>query len=339
MSDGRSILPDAIIAPARREDSTKRLWGDVFDRHGHPQIALRRHARPWSYAEDVCAPDAVRHHVDTAIFAGHLHKHYGHFLIETLPSAIVAARIRAEMPGLKIVFQRFAPEPRAPFYRSEGYRQILLRDAFGIDAQDILLFDDPVRVRDLHIFPRTVQLKGQICRTDVHTEFLAGRDRLLQTYGEMADVPPGDIVYLSRRTRHAAQPGRRKGSHVLGEAEFEAALSAMGVTVIIPETLSISRQLAHYARAKILIGITGSGLHNVLWCAPGTHMIEIAARHKVNPLMGFIAGVAHAHSHRIAFEDAAVKHPQPEGDWLPAFDVDRAVGALEPLLKHCLASG
>ena len=87
------------------------------------------------------------------------------------------------------------------------------------------------------------------------------------------DLPgQGRPLYVSRlgQARRGASTRR-----MVNEAELAAALSHLGFTVIEPETLAPAAQVAAFAFADIVVGPSGSGMFNTVFCRPGTKVVDI----------------------------------------------------------------
>ncbi|NEO98894.1 MAG: glycosyltransferase family 61 protein [Symploca sp. SIO2E9] len=52
-------------------------------------------------------------------------------------------------------------------------------------------------------------------------------------------------------------------------------LRELGISFFDPTNVSIKEQIAAFANAQIVIGIHGAGIANILWCQPGTKVVEI----------------------------------------------------------------
>lgn len=82
----------------------------------------------------------------------------------------------------------------------------------------------------------------------------------------------GRRLYVSRLGQ-----GRRGVSTrlMLNEAEVAAAMASLGFEVIEPEQLSPAEQIAAFASAEIVVGPSGSGMFNIVFCRPGTKVVDI----------------------------------------------------------------
>jgi capsular polysaccharide biosynthesis protein len=79
-------------------------------------------------------------------------------------------------------------------------------------------------------------------------------------------------IYVSRLGLNAAGWSRRI---MVNEAELISRLSATGFDIVEPEGLSVREQIETFSSASIVVGPSGSGLFNAVFCHPGTWMIDI----------------------------------------------------------------
>lgn len=93
--------------------------------------------------------------------------------------------------------------------------------------------------------------------------FLPKSQNLGRNYPERIYISRGDASY------------RR----VLNEDEVIQFLRPWGFVTVQLETLSFGEQVALFAQAKVIMGAHGSGLTNILFCQPGTQVIEWMSPH------------------------------------------------------------
>jgi hypothetical protein len=74
-------------------------------------------------------------------------------------------------------------------------------------------------------------------------------------------------IYISRK-----KSSRRR---MADEIEFEKRLSLCGFEIHCMEDYSLKKQIRICAEAKILVGLNGSGLTNLIWMKPGSKIIDI----------------------------------------------------------------
>jgi len=72
-------------------------------------------------------------------------------------------------------------------------------------------------------------------------------------------------IYISRS-------GRRK---VINESELIAVLRKYDFTIIEDKPRSVSEQVSIYYNASFIIGPHGASFSNIIWCRPGTHLMEL----------------------------------------------------------------
>jgi hypothetical protein len=155
---------------------------------------------------------------------------------------------------------------------------------FGVPDEHIRVLDDGSQVvADRLVVPSPVGVSGQVpvwaC------ELL--RNRL---------APPGPAVgpplrlYVSRSD--AAQ--RR----VAGEERLVARLEGLGFTCLTLSGRPLDEQIELFRRAEIVVGPHGGGLSNLVWCSPGTAVVELYGCDYVNPVFWRLSdtlGLRHHH--------------------------------------------
>lgn len=73
-------------------------------------------------------------------------------------------------------------------------------------------------------------------------------------------------IYISRAKQNKRQ--------IINEAEIETLLLAHGFEIIFPENLTFDEQVSIFAACKILVGLTGSGLTNMLFMQTSNSVLE-----------------------------------------------------------------
>ncbi len=79
----------------------------------------------------------------------------------------------------------------------------------------------------------------------------------------------GKMIYLTRA-------GRRR---CLNEAELSKALTNRGFTVVPDTPRSVAEQIGIFHDAEVIVALHGAALTNLLWCKPGTRVIECFPEH------------------------------------------------------------
>jgi capsular polysaccharide biosynthesis protein len=96
-----------------------------------------------------------------------------------------------------------------------------------------------------------------------------------------ANVPDKRFSQLPRR--FYLMRGQRHGRALKNREALAEALAARGVTPVLPETLSFDEQVALFARAELVVAEFGAAMANVVFCAPGTKVVEIISEGQHDP--------------------------------------------------------
>lgn len=92
------------------------------------------------------------------------------------------------------------------------------------------------------------------------------RNRLMSSISKFTSEQP-QRIYISRRLA-----SKRK---FINENEVIEVLEKLGFVIIDAELLSVAEQISLFAGAKVVIGIHGAGLTNLVFCNSGTKVIEL----------------------------------------------------------------
>lgn len=126
-------------------------------------------------------------------------------------------------------------------------------------------------------------------------------------------------IYISRKLT----PYRR----IVNEEEVVNLLAKLGFITVTLESISVAEQASLMAGAKVIISPHGAGLTNLVFCNPGTKIIEIFSPKFINSIfwqISNICGLSHYHLICEDYED----NSSVEYRWGPDIFVN-----LERLLK------
>lgn len=226
-------------------------FGAVIDAQGRvsgrsaPSLTLAALPNAWREGETtrfglpVDAPQIARGTVFMS--QGGLHN-YASFLLDDLP-----ALVAAEQAGALAAHPPIAP-PLLPWQAQ------LLDLAMGGAVKPQVAEAEIVHL-------------GEAVFATPGSAFEATRERILANVAVPDDPGAPKRIYVSRR-------GSLKHP-LLNEAELEAALEARGFLVVRPEAWSIRDHIILFHRADLVVGATGVAMANVLFCRPGTQVVEI----------------------------------------------------------------
>ncbi len=82
----------------------------------------------------------------------------------------------------------------------------------------------------------------------------------------------GRLLFVSRHGLTSTKAGYRR---LLNSQEVIAAVTKLGFEIIEPQHLTIEQQIEAFASASVICGQSGAGLFNVVFCKPGTYIIDI----------------------------------------------------------------
>jgi capsular polysaccharide biosynthesis protein len=248
--------------------------------------------------------------------AGPGHLIYGHWLIDFLPKLYLLTLL-----GIDPFMVKYLLPANTPRFA------ITWLHTLGITERQLVFFEPYAEIVGVTrlVVPTLLRTSGR-----THPLFRSAIDYLLSLIpqeGRRAhagrDRPR---LYLSRGV-----PGP-EGRKLLNRQAIEQIAVDAGYAVIRPETLSITDQLAIFARAKCIVGEYGSALHGCIFAPPETVVcaLRASARHP-----GFLqSGVCEAMGQRIGYVfgsagefDVAQEFTIPEDDFKTAL----------ALLELCLA--
>lgn len=178
-------------------------------------------------------------------------RNYGHWLFESLPHILEAL---AECPDTTILLPRFTKD-RPPFV--EDSLRLALGDRTYENA--VRYATQPHRVAELVLTGMPV---------DPYFIHPSAVKVLRTTYSQhLAVGPRRRALYVSRR----ASPKRRMDN----EAELENMVTECGFEVVSSEDVPFHERIRMFSEAHTVVAPHGAGLSSIVWCSPGTKLIEL----------------------------------------------------------------
>ena len=110
-------------------------------------------------------------------------------------------------------------------------------------------------------------------------------------------------IYLSRR-----KVGVRG---LLNEEALLQGLAEKGFEMLFLEEMAFLDQVAAFAQAEMVIGMHGAGLANLVFCPPGTRVLEILSRARLRPHYWLISDVVGLRYHCLIGEVAGSEEDPP----------------------------
>lgn len=187
------------------------------------------------------------------LYLGQFMNQYGHFLTEFLSRLWILER------GAE--FDRIAAHPSI-FNRGRylpGRHHSYLAGLLGLRLERLEILRTPVRFAEA-LVPEQLWSLNRHANTHLRPLYarIADHHRRARSSGR---------IFLSR--------GTYPGCRLANAPAVEEVFAGFGFSVLYPQEIDIARQLELYANCEILAGLSGSGLHNALFCRPGTPVIDV----------------------------------------------------------------
>lgn len=258
MSDRFVVLKDAVVCPPDDQGRCGVLDADgTFVTFSQDHLRPRRARVPPDPAllDQPLAELAGRH-----LFAGPMHPHFGHFLLESTPR-LWALGVDPE-PINSVLFIPFGPN--SIWRARKAYRPFLEIFCGERPIANIVV---PTRVETLVVADPGFGHEARMAGTAQYRAFMRGR---------VAEAIPPEgpaRLYISRTGL-----GDNRGG-ILDETVIEQVLAANGYEIFHPQRHSARAQLAKYAAARQIVALDGSALHMAAYAArPDCHIGMIARR-------------------------------------------------------------
>lgn len=202
-------------------------------------------------------PESPKSQLDgTHYYAGPWMQHFGHFLLETLPT------LWAYPGGMPILYHRIGGTA------ADGVKLEMLR-LVGIQHEPTFV-TEATRVERMVVPSRPVALNAWCTPMAVQVWDAVGSQAVA---GDPLDISKGRRVWLSRS--HAETHDRTQRS--IGHPEFDDAFASLGFDVVHPERLTFREQVSMARRASIIASFEGSALHLSAFAKAGTHVLMLGS--------------------------------------------------------------
>lgn len=241
-------------------------------------------------AKDVI-PDEVPFVDKTAVFLGPMRsEHYGHFLVEAT-ARLWYWQLSAEHDEECVPVFSYAATSGAPVLPSY-VREFM--DLYGGDLLKRAIFiTQPTRFARV-LVPRAA------CTPSYYSEMA-----LLPFQRVAAAVPAGahEKVYLSR-TQFRTGVG-----YTHGEEELEKNFALNGFHIVYPEQLNLREQVSIIKGARVIAGINGTALHNLLFHPGGADVIILQRSNEFHFWQCVINQAIHATTHQCRVYERVLPSP------------------------------
>jgi hypothetical protein len=185
---------------------------------------------------------------------------YYHWIIETLPRLLI---LREKYPNYLLLVPQGAPEYMKTSAAAFGFERIfeLNKEAVLQVPNLIIPYATPSHWR----LPFGYEERGVL--NEVRKEIIA--------YFNLPDVAPTRRIYISR--------SRASARRLVNEEAVQDVVKRYGFEVIFFEGMTFRQQVALMQETKVLLGVHGANLANLLFMQAGSKVIEVMSE-KINNL-------------------------------------------------------
>jgi capsular polysaccharide biosynthesis protein len=191
---------------------------------------------------------------------------------------------------------------------------------FGFHAQGLAAVGiDPGKVfvaaegRPVFSFEHLVQPSK--CRVGYYGEpWVYEEVRRLFAGGRLDGAGPGERLFIGRKNTNKRT--------VLNYAEIEPVLAAAGFSTVYAEDFSIAEFAQVLNKARAIVAVHGAGLSNIVFCEPGTRLMELYGPHITYEFWG-IANTLGLDHHILAGYDDQGRYPWEAGAFPVASQKER----------------
>lgn len=237
--------------------------GCLYDVHGQRvDLSQRQGALPPSAPICIDPPTidlddptiaAAERRSGRTLYLGNFMNHYGHFITEFLSRLWLPERSDAfdHIVAYTSIANRGRYLPR--------HHHHYLAGLLGLPLSRLEILRTPVRFEEVVVPQQLWEVNGLV---NSHLRpFYAG------IHAQHVRPRGTGRLFVSR--------GLYPGNRLSNSPEVEEVFASFGFSVLHPQELGIERQLDLYANCEILAGLSGSGMHNCLFCRPGTLVIDV----------------------------------------------------------------
>ncbi len=254
-------------------------------------------------------PSAARHGEYYCGFVG-AWRNYGHWMCECLPRLYLFRQLQKRIPALKLVLPNFTP----------GSIQERTVELLGISENEI------VRITQGEVL--TVETLW--CTTGIHVWCPPNVCRLAANWlssqvGEREEEDGREVpVYIRRRSEHRC---------MVNFDDISSALDIHGFEIISFENASLDDQIRLMRRASLVVGESSAALANIMFCRPGTRVLEMftpASPHVAHWVLASLCRLKYGYL--VGTHVQTELYPEPSGNSSYAVPPDEFLLALNTML-------
>jgi capsular polysaccharide biosynthesis protein len=185
-------------------------------------------------------------------YLGNLYSHYGHFVTEGLSRF---SEFRELNNYDQILFHPFIFD--YPNSQLTEYHHFFF-DQMGIDCSKIKLLKKPSRIEHVKVFQQLWTINDTVDPT------------LQQLYRYLSNIPPCQSIQ-----REKFFCSRKQADRIHNIREVEEVFLTLGFEVLYLEDLMVEKQMSIFKGKNLIVGCSGSSMHNILFGRQNTRFVEI----------------------------------------------------------------
>ena len=284
-------IPDGCVVPYIDPEKNQ-FWSAVLNRDARA-LELREMSFRSFHKEVLRTQDPVRRARVTWILE-RVYRNHSHWLTAHLPKLLLL-KGKNELADVLL-----PPRQLRTSVMDDSLRML------GIDPESLSTFDPtrPLDVDELAVL-ETDRFRPELLRPV--------RDALCTFNG----TPSHRKIYISR-----AQAPRRR---LVNEDDIWGLLEGAGFERVFMEDLSFKAQVKLMQETSIVVAPHGAGLTNMMFCAPGTHIVEIADLSFPNPNFYALASAMEHNYWLVSAEGVGDEHPLERDMGVPPSAVRRVL--------------
>ena len=286
-----ATLPDCKVVPCINPDDNE-FWITILNEDERSLEMDQITLRPWNVEVLRSAKSADKADKATWILE-RVFRNHSHWLTSHLPK-LIQLKERGELENVVL-------PPRS-------LRTSVIDSSFkilGINPDEFRTLDytRPLNVKELTVL-ETDRFRPELLRSV--------RDVFCTT-----DEKPHRRLYISR--------AKAKRRQLINENDIWPLLEKMGFEKVFMEELSFSEQITAMQQAEIVVAPHGAAITNVIFCSPGTHVVEIADLSFPNPNFYALSSAMGHHYWILDAEGIGDVHPLKKDLYIDPSEVKNTV--------------
>lgn len=241
---------------------------------------------------------------------------YAHWMTECMPKLLLFCWLREHVPNLQLLLPEFG---HSRFH----IRTLELLGLSNFDAS--YLGDDDIIAPEVLWLSPVINIWGvqPLCR--IAAQHMAA----VVMAGEAAATLPMERIYIHRQTSLR---------QVLDFDSLLPVLQSFGFTVVSFETMTLDSQISSMQRARYVIGEHGAGMANLMFCCPGTRVLELFNPACVQPEFWVLSSLCNVdYGYMVGRHIATPDQPEPNWNSDYAISPEQLWQGIRALVGHASA--